>query len=102
MKYLKPVVGAALLLAAIAWPSDYLLLRLKIAHDQAYGEVTVRQRYAVHLKNKQIEYRSIKPHIMECVHSLFPHEDESPCWYLEKYADRIDEIDSGPWHFWAQ
>ncbi|MFZ3340589.1 MAG: hypothetical protein WA213_06880 [Terriglobales bacterium] len=102
MKYVKPVLAAAILTAAIAWTSDDLLLRRKIARDEAYGEVNVQQRYAVHLKNKQVEYRSVKPYLEECVHSLFPHEDESPCWYVEKYADRIDEIDSGQWHFWEQ
>jgi len=44
----------------------------------------------------------VKPYAEECVHSLFPHQSESPCWYLQKYSDRTDEIDSGPWHFWSQ
>jgi hypothetical protein len=102
MKYAKPVLVGALLIAVIVWVCDDLLLRRKVARDEGYGEVEIHQRYAVRLKNKQTEYRSVKPHSEECVHSMFPHEEESPCWYLEKYADRMDKIDSGQWHFWAQ
>ena len=102
MKYGRLVLAGALLLAAIVWIFDDLSLHRKMARNEGYGEAMVHQRYAVSLKNKQVEYRSVKPYLQECVHSLFPHQGESPCWYVEKYADRMDKIDGGQWHFWAQ
>ena len=102
MKYAKFAIAGVLLLAVVVWTLDDLRLRRKIARSEGYGETMVHQRYAVRLKNKQVEYRSVKPYLEACVHSLFPHQDESPCWYVEKYADRMNKLDSGPWHFWAQ
>lgn len=100
VKHVRRAMGALILLAAIVWLADDLLLRRRIAQGGGYNQVEVHQRYAVALKNKQVEYRSVKPYMQECVASLFPHQNEYPCWYLQKYSDRIDDIDSGPWHFW--
>lgn len=100
MRYVKRAIAGVIILGATLWAADDLVLLRKIAHDEAYGQVEIHQRYAVQLKNKQVEYRSVRPYMQDCVHSLFPHDDESPCWYLDKYSDRIDAMDSGPWHFW--
>jgi hypothetical protein len=43
-----------------------------------------------------------KPRMQECVHSAFPHMNESPCWYLERHANDVQELDSAPWHFYYQ
>jgi hypothetical protein len=102
MRVVRRVLAVAFLLAGIVWAGDALLLRHKIARQEAYGEVTVHQRFAVRLKNRQLDYRSVKPFQEECVRSIFPHEGESACWYLERYSDRMEEIDSGQYHFWPQ
>jgi hypothetical protein len=102
-KYVKRALAVALLLAAIVWTTDWLLLRRKITQTQdAFGGVLVHRRYAIRLKNRQIEQRSEKPKVEECVHSVFPHYDETPCWYLEKHADQIIDLDGGPWHFFSE
>jgi hypothetical protein len=102
-RYVKGALAVVLLLAAIVWTADWLLLRRKVAQTQdAFGEVKVHRRYAIHLKNKQIEQRSEKPKMEECVHSMFPHYNETPCWYLAKHADQLIDLDSGPWHFFSE
>ncbi|MGH9558512.1 MAG: hypothetical protein ACRD30_04670, partial [Bryobacteraceae bacterium] len=62
----------------------------------------VHHRFAVHLKNKQIEFRSEKPRMEQCVNSLFPHASDPPCWYLDGHTDQIEDLDGGQWHFFSQ
>jgi hypothetical protein len=102
-KWFKRVVLGAVLLAAAVWTGDWVWLRLKIARNSgAFGSVEVHYRYAVHLRNKRIERYTAQPKTLECVHSAFPHMNESPCWYLEKHADDLQELDGSPWHFYYQ
>jgi hypothetical protein len=101
--WLKRAVMGAVLAAVVVWTGDWLLLRLKVARDRgAYGSVEVHYRYALHLKNKRIEQYTAKPRMQECVHSAFPHLNESPCWYVERHANDVQELDSAPWHFYYQ
>lgn len=101
-KYVKRAVGGLVAMAALAWTADWFILRQKINSDgDAFGQVVVRYRYSVHLKNRQIEQRNEKPQPVECVKSVFPHDDESPCWYLARHATQAQDLDGGPWHFWS-
>jgi hypothetical protein len=101
--WLKRAVMAAALAAAVVWAGDWLVLRLRIARDSgAFGAVEVHYRYALHLKNKRIEQYTAKPKMEQCVHSAFPHLNESPCWYLERHANDVQELDGGAWHFYYQ
>lgn len=101
-KYLKRAVGLAILAAGVAWGADWLVLRHKVTTDSdAFDDVLVHYRYAVHLKNRQIEQRNEKPQPVECVNSLFSHYGESPCWYLRRHANDSEDLDGGAWHFWS-
>ncbi len=97
----RTVVGLALAGAA-AWTCDWLVLRHKVNSDgDAFGQVEVRYRFAVHLKNRQIEQRKEQPQMVECVNSMFSHYEDPPCWYLKRHADQVQDLDGGPWHFWS-
>jgi hypothetical protein len=91
----------AIALGGAAWGADWLWWRHKTDAD-AYGAIEVHHRFAVKLKNRRIEERSERPHPEECVHSLFPHEGDDPCWYVARHRDDVEEIDSGQWHFYNQ
>lgn len=94
---------AAVALGAILWSADWLWLRHKVSRDQdAFGQIEVHHRFAVKLKNKRIEERAERPRLEECVHSLFPHYGDNPCWYVERHSQDVEEIDSGQWHFYNQ
>jgi len=98
-RFLKFALAALALLAAIVWTVDWLILRHKVAQtSQAFGEVEVHYRYAVHLKNRRIEQRSEKANI-ECVHSVLPHYGDTPCWYVERHKVQVQELNGSPWHF---
>jgi hypothetical protein len=100
---IKWTAGVAVLLAALAWMADWLLLRHKAAQDgEAFGEVEVHYQYAVRLKNKRVEQNPESVQTVECVHSIFPHYDETPCWYLERHTSQIQTLDGRPWRFFYE
>jgi hypothetical protein len=77
---------------AIAYILDYAVLRYRMATTRsAFATVTVRPYYAVPQKNHKTEFLLGDPQQETCVHSLFPHAGDSPCWYLKKHREkRID------------
>lgn len=76
----------------ILYLGDYLSVRYRIpkGRDQ-FGVVKIRRYYAVTLKNRKTEFMFLPPENQVCVHSLFPHFNLSPCWYLSRRnVKRID------------
>jgi len=88
------VLASALLLAALAYAADYGALRYRMANlnaGPAFGNVTMQRLYAIPQKNGKIEYEfdARQPEISApCVHSLFPHMGQSPCWYLQRQSQK--------------
>ena len=76
---------AVLLGFALLYAGDYLLLRYRVAvNHNPYGAVTVQPYYAVPRKDHKTEFLFDDPQDQTCVHSLFPHLGDSPCWYLNR------------------
>ncbi len=86
------ILLAIVLLALAVWAGDYSSLRWRIPKDRGqFGSVQVRRYYAVPLKSKKTEYMFDQEQAQECVHSIFPHFGDKPCWYLERHTR--EEID---------
>jgi hypothetical protein len=101
-RYMKLGLGAIVLTAALIWGSDWLVLWIKAARNgNAFGQVEVHYSYAVRLKNKRTEQHPEQARMEECVHSLFPHYDDSPCWYLVRHTDQSENLDGRGWHFYS-
>jgi hypothetical protein len=86
------IVGILLLLTAITYAGDYLVVRFKIPNGRdPFSTVTVQPYYAIQQKNGRTEYDYAPAENQVCVRSLFPHFGYSPCWYLKRHTDkRID------------
>jgi hypothetical protein len=87
--------GIAALSAALAllYMGDYCSLRFQIpAGRPQFGQVTVNPMYAIHVKSGKIQYEPAPQEVDTCVHSLFPHFGDSPCWYLSEHTDKIINI----------
>ena len=90
----EPARGRVILLRLLAFAvlafvflygADYLLLRYRVAANRnPYGTVTVQPYYAVPRKDHKTEFMFDDPQDQACVHSLFPHLGDSPCWYLNR------------------
>jgi hypothetical protein len=84
---MRRVLFLAVLLGCLVYASDYLSLRLPIPnHRPQFGSVMVERYYAVPLKNRKTEYMFDQPVAVTCVHSLFPHFGDPPCWYLSRHT----------------
>jgi hypothetical protein len=87
--------AVSLILAAllVVYIGDYLSLRFQIPGGRPqFGQITVDPLYAIHVKNGKIQYEPGQQETDICVHSLFPHFGDSPCWYLSRHSDKIINI----------
>lgn len=89
---IKRIFIGVILATATVYVIDYAILRVRIATNHTpFGTVTVRPYYAVPQKDHKTEFLFDDPQKETCVHSLFPHTGDSPCWYLNKHREkRID------------
>jgi len=89
----RTVVGAALAVVVV-FVVDYVVLRAKLMFPKlgaATGTVLMQRMYAIPQKNGRVEYEMDvnQPQVnTPCVHSLFPHMGNSPCWYLQQNATK--------------
>jgi hypothetical protein len=88
------IVASLLILFAIVYAADYIALRYRASRSDssaAFGSVRMERLYAIPQKNGKIEYEfdARQPEVdVPCVHSLFPHMDHSPCWYLQRNSQK--------------
>jgi hypothetical protein len=87
MAYIKRALGIAALLFLVLYLGDYVSLRYRIpGNREQFGTVNVRRSYAVKQKDGKLEYYFDPPADQQCVHSIFPHFADSPCWYVSRHA----------------
>jgi len=86
--------GISLLALAITvYCGDYLVLRYRVATNRgAFGSVTVSRYYAIQEKANKTEFVFLDSRPETCVHSLFPHLGDLPCWYLNRHAEQMIAI----------
>jgi len=90
----KRAAVAVILMAGLLYAGDDLLVRWKMAYPRtgdAFGTVQMERLYAIPQKNGKIEYEfdAQQPEVTTpCVHALFPHMGDSPCWYLERTSQK--------------
>jgi hypothetical protein len=86
--------GAVIVLLVLVYAGDYIRVRWKMAHPKsgdAFGTVQMERLYAIPQKNGKVEYEfdALQPEVTTpCVHSLFPHMGDTPCWYLQRNSQK--------------
>ncbi len=89
---LRSFQGLVVLLA-ISYAADYAVFRYRLAANrQPFGSVTVENYDAVLQKNGKSELIFNPPVQQTCVHSLFPHAGDPPCWFLSRHAEQRTDI----------
>jgi hypothetical protein len=84
---------AALVLLAIVYGTDYGVFRYRLATNrQPFGSVTVEHYDAIEHKDGKAELIFDPPVQQTCVHSLFPHGGDLPCWFLSRHAEQRTDI----------
>ena len=86
-------VAAIGVIGAFTFVVDYAVFRLRIwTGGAALGSVVVRHYYAVPQKNGKTEFIFDPPQPWTCVHSLFPHGGNLPCWYLTRHPEQRTDM----------
>jgi hypothetical protein len=85
----RRILVIALALLCVVYAFDYVSLRYRIPnHREPFGSVKMQSYYAVPRKDGRTEYFTDEPRTEPCVHSLFPHYGENPCWYMSRRTNR--------------
>ena len=80
-------MGAAML--AALYVGDLMIARLR--GEGAFGSVRVSVLYAIPEKAARMDFSAGPPQDVECVHTLFPHFGDDPCWYaMRQKTKRVD------------
>ena len=89
------LIGIALA-AALVYAGDSISVHMRMMHatpSDPYETVTALRILAIADKGNKTEYTidHVQPQqTAECVHALFPHNGDLPCWYLKrKFAQPI-------------
>ena len=81
-------VQMILLAAVVVYLVDWAMLSVKLSHNTGLGKVTVSQYLATPLKGQKEEYDFLGYADQPCVQSIFPHNSNQPCWWLERHTSQ--------------
>jgi hypothetical protein len=80
-------------LLLIAYVADYCVFRYRVsANRRPFGSITVEHYDAIAHKDGKAELIFDPPVQQTCVHTLFPHAGDPPCWYLSRHAEQRTDI----------
>jgi hypothetical protein len=81
----KRIFLAAVVVFAAVYGCDYFWVRYRMANPKAgdaFGSVTYYD--STTMKNGKVEVFYDQPQTESCVHSIFPHWGDRPCWYASR------------------
>jgi hypothetical protein len=79
LRFFFGVLGVLLLL----YLADGIVLHFR---SNPVGSIVVERYDAIPEKNGKTEFAFEPPTTQPCVHALFPHSGNPPCWYLSRHA----------------
>src|SRR5271163_3871368 len=74
--------------AVVLYFADWAQLAIRLARHTGLGTVNVSQYLATPLKGQKEEYDYLGNVDQPCVKSLFPHNSDLPCWWLEHHKNQ--------------
>ncbi len=77
-----------LIALVVVYFADWAALAVRLAHHSGLGNVTVSQYLATPLKGNKAEYDFLGSVDQPCVKSIFPHNEDQPCWWLERHKNQ--------------
>jgi len=76
-----------LLLVALFAAGEDAVLRYRLQRGAGSAVLDHVTTYdAAEMKNGRVEIYFDHPEIRECVHSVFPHFGDPPCWYVRRHV----------------
>ncbi len=87
LKLLLKSIGGLLLIAALAYPLDFAVWRMRVASGGGMGSVAVERFTVADLKGGKEEYFPNGTTMVACSKSLYPQEGHNPCWWVERHRE---------------
>jgi hypothetical protein len=98
-KLAKLILITLVAVVAIVYACDFVSVRLRMLHPKPsdpFETITALRILAIDEKGGKTEYDvdPVQPQQTGvCVHALFPHNGDAPCWYLKrKFAQPIPMV----------
>jgi hypothetical protein len=88
-KMLLKAVGVLLLVAALAYPLDWAVWRVRVASGGGMGSVQVDTFTVADLKGGKEDYYPNGTVAMPCTKSLYPQAGNNPCWWVERHREVV-------------
>lgn len=88
------ILALVIALVALAYVTDFLYLRIRMRHaipTEPFESMTRTRLLAIPQKKGKFDFQidqQLPVETLTCVHSLFPHYGDQPCWYLKPRLDR--------------
>jgi hypothetical protein len=83
-------VGLWLVLAVlVAYPVDWAVWRVRVAHGGGMGQVEMGQVIAAELKDNKEEYYGQGTSLVDCSRTLYPQGGYGACWWMERHNDVV-------------
>jgi hypothetical protein len=87
-RQLPRVAVVMVVLLALLFVGDWLVLRVRVARGTAYGTVSVNQFLATSLKGNETEYDFMGTVQETCSRTIFPQNGNPPCWWLKWHTSQ--------------
>ena len=87
-RWLLRILMTLTALLALAYAADWVALQIRERNGSAHGSVVVDNADVVKEKGGKVEYFYNPPQPTPCVQTLFPHQDQSACWWRARHSDQ--------------
>ena len=88
-KMLLRGVGIVLLIAALLYPLDFAVWRVRVARGGGMGSVNVDLYTVADLKGGKQDYYAQGTVAMSCSQSIYPQEGNNPCWWVKRHREVV-------------
>lgn len=78
-------------LLAVLYAGDWAVHRYRVSHGTAIDTVQVSMMTAVPLKNGKYEFDYAGTGPVECVRSIFPWDNDDPCWWVRRHPEKMEK-----------
>jgi hypothetical protein len=88
-KMLLRGIGILLLIAALLYPLDFAVWRVRVARGGGMGSVEVDMYTVAELKGGKEDYYPNGTLAVACTKSIYPQEGNNPCWWVERHPEVV-------------
>lgn len=90
-RQLNRIAYLLVLIAALLYPVDWAIWRVRVAAGNGMGSSVVTQTTAATLKGNNFEVYSQQTTSVDCSRSLLPQAGAGACWWLQRHPQRITQ-----------